>query len=135
VIGWVKATFPKYRREMKGVDWGALYSDFKDQELDTDALEKRVAKLMLDDDVEKKAGIYPYVLTGDERHLNIRAFSENMRREAYERQKGVCPKCRKKFDIAEMEADHIKPWHKGGKTNAANCQMLCKDDNRRKAGK
>jgi len=135
VIGWVRASFPKYRREMKGVDWGALYSDFKDEELDTDVLEKRVAKLMLDDDVEKKSGIYPYVLTGDERHLNIRAFSENMRREAYERQKGVCPKCRKKFDIAEMEADHVKPWHKGGKTNAANCQMLCKDDNRRKSGK
>jgi 5-methylcytosine-specific restriction endonuclease McrA len=34
-----------------------------------------------------------------------------------------------------MEADHITPWHEGGKTNAENCQMLCKDDNRRKSGK
>jgi hypothetical protein len=135
IIAWVKATFPEYRREMKGVDWGPLYSEFKDQEFDTDALEKKISKLMLDDDVGRKAGIYPYVLTGEERHLNIRAFSESMRRESYERQKGVCPKCRKKFDIGEMEADHVKPWHKGGKTNAANCQMLCKDDNRRKSGK
>ena len=135
VIGWVKATFPEYRREMKGVDWGVLYNQFKDKECDTDKLEKQVAKLMQDDDVERKSGIYPYVLDGDERHLNIRAFSENMKREAYERQKGVCVKCKKKFGLEEMEGDHIKPWHEGGKTNAANCQMLCKDDNRRKSGK
>lgn len=135
VIGWVKATFPKYRREMKGVDWGVLYNQFKDEEVDTDKLEKDVAKLMQDDDVDSKPGIYPYVLDGDERHLNIRAFSENMKREAYERQKGVCVKCKKKFELDEMEGDHVKPWHEGGKTNAANCQMLCKDDNRRKSGK
>jgi hypothetical protein len=134
VIGWVKATFPKYRREMKGVDWGVLYNQFKDKDFDTDKLEKRVAKLMQDDDVQRKSGIYPYVLDGDERHLNIRAFSDNMKREAYERQKGVCVKCKKEFQLGEMEGDHIKPWHEGGKTNAANCQMLCKDDNRRKSG-
>jgi hypothetical protein len=135
VIGWVKATFPKYRREMKGVDWGTLYNQFKDKEVDTDKLEKHVAKLMQDDDVLRKSGIYPYVLDGDERHLNIRAFSDNMKREAYERQKGVCVKCKKTFQLEEMEGDHIKPWHEGGKTNAANCQLLCKDDNRRKSGK
>lgn len=135
VIGWVKATFPKYRREMKAVDWGPLYNQFKDEEFDTDKLEKQIAKLMQDDDVEKKSGIYPYVLDGDERHLNIRAFSDNMKREAYERQKGVCVKCKNKFPFEEMEADHIKPWREGGKTIAANCQMLCKDDNRRKSGK
>ena len=135
VIGWVKATFPEYRREMKGVDWGVLYNQFKDKECDTDNLEKQVAKLMMNDDVERKSGIYPYVLDGDETHLNIRAFSDNMKREAYERQKGICIKCKKKFQLDEMEGDHIKPWHEGGKTNAANCQMLCKDDNRRKSWK
>lgn len=135
VIGWVKATFPQYRREMKGVDWGAIYNQFKDAELDTDKLAKRAAELMMDDDVGRKAGIYHYVLDGDERHLNIRAFSDNMKREAYERQNGVCVKCQQEFPIEEMEGDHIKPWREGGKTNAANCQMLCKDDNRRKSGK
>ena len=135
VIGWVKATFPEYRREMKGVDWGVLYNQNKDNEFDTVKLEKRIAKLMIDDDIERKSGIYPYVLDGDERHLNIRAFSANMKREAYERQKGICVKCEKKFQLDEMEADHIKPWHEGGKTDAKNCQMLCKDDNRRKSGK
>ena len=98
-------------------------------------LEKQVAQLMQDEDVQKKSGIYPYVLDGDERHLNIRTFTPNMKREAYERQKGVCVKCRKHFELDEMEADHIQPWHEGGKTEAKNCQMLCRDDNRRKGGK
>jgi len=38
------------------------------------------------------------------------------------------------FSINEMEADHIDPWHSGGKTNEDNCQLLCKSDNRRKGG-
>ena len=96
---------------------------------------KETAKLMEDDEVGKKSGIYPYLLTKDERHLNLRAFSDKEKRQAYERQKGKCIKCGEKFDISEMEGDHIKPWHEGGKTNAANCQMLCKDDNRRKSGR
>lgn len=33
------------------------------------------------------------------------------------------------------EADHITPWHEGGKTTPENCQMLCKHDNRVKSGK
>jgi 5-methylcytosine-specific restriction endonuclease McrA len=90
---------------------------------------------MEDDEVRKKSGVYSYVLTKDDRYLNLRAFSEKEKREAYERQKGKCVECGEKFDIGEMEADHIKPWHKGGKTTAANCQMLCMDDNRRKGGK
>ena len=135
VINWVKATFPNYRKQMKGVDWGVLYSQFQGKSLDTDQLEKEVAKLMADDDVTKKSGIYPYVLGGDERHLNIRAFTDNMKTEAYERQKGICAKCGKHFDLNEMEADHATPWREGGKTVAANCQLLCKEDNRRKSGK
>ncbi len=134
VISWVKATFVKYRREMKGVDWGSLYAEFKDAELDSAKLELEIAKLMADDDVSKKKGIYHYVLTRKEKHLSIRAFTDNQKREAYERQKGICTVCKERFDIAEMEADHITPWHAGGKTDAANCQMLCKEDNRRKSG-
>jgi 5-methylcytosine-specific restriction endonuclease McrA len=75
------------------------------------------------------------VLDGKEKHLNIRAFSDNMKRESYERQKGICPVCNKHFAIQEMEGDHIKPWHLGGKTTHENCQMLCKECNRRKSGK
>ena len=39
----------------------------------------------------------------------------------------------KRFAIEEMQADHITPWAKGGKTVAENCQMLCADCNRRKS--
>ena len=135
VINWVKAIFPKYRREMKGIDWGFLYNEFKDQKFDPKKLEKEIAELMEDEDVGSKKGIYPYVLTGKEKHLNIRAFSPNQKREAYERQKGICVVCKEHFEIEEMEADHITPWHLGGETAADNCQMLCKEDNRRKSGK
>ena len=118
VIDWVMVTFPKYRKEMKDVSWGVLYNDFKDKKLDSKKLEKEITQLMQDDDVTKKSGIYSYVLTRNEKYLNIRAFTDNEKREAYERQKGICPKCKKQFEINGMEADHIKPWHEGGKTSA-----------------
>lgn len=135
VIEWVRATFPKYRNTMKGIEWGELYGRFKGTKLDAEKLESEVARLFADDDVDSKKGVYWYVLTGEEKYLNIRAFNEKMKLGAYERQKGVCKKCKKHFEIEEMEADHIKPWHEGGKTISENCQMLCKDDNRRKSGK
>lgn len=135
VIDWVQATFPKYRREMKGVDWDVLYKQLKDKEFDTKALEAEVRELMEDEDVTRKSGIYAYVLTRKEKHLSIRAFTDKQKREAYERQAGICPVCGEHFEIQAMEADHITPWHEGGKTNAENCQMLCKEDNRRKSGK
>lgn len=135
VINWVKAVFPYYRREMKGIECGFLYNEYKDKKFDPKKLETEINKLMQDDDVTNKKGIYWYVLTRKEKYLNIRAFTDNQKREAYERQKGICPICKKHFDISEMEADHITPWHEGGKTIAENCQMLCKDDNRRKSGK
>ena len=133
VINWVKAIFPIYRSEMKGIDWGNLYNNYKDSELDASALEAEIKMLMEDEDVSKKKGTYEYVLTRKEKHLNIRAFSSNQRREAYERQKGVCAICKNHFALGEMEADHITPWVEGGKTTAENCQMLCKEDNRRKS--
>ena len=135
VINWVKATFPKYRKEMKGIKWGFLYNDYKDKKFDPKKLEDEITTLMLDEDVENKKGIYYYVLTRKEKYLNIRAFSDKQKREAYERQKGICPVCTEHYAIEEMEGDHITPWHLGGKTTADNCQMLCRDDNRRKSGK
>ncbi len=134
VINWVNLTFPNYRNQMKGVAWGPLYNRFKDAPLDTAQLEIQVARLMQDEDVTRKPGIYDYVLSGSERALSIRAFTDNMKREAYERQQGICTVCAKHFEIGEMEADHTTPWSKGGKTIAANCRMLCKADNRLKSG-
>ncbi len=140
VIGWVRKIFPNYRKEMSNVPWGNLFNSFKNKKVDPKKLEKEITNLMQDEDVTKKSGIYEYVLTGNEKYLNIRTFTDKMKREAYERQKGVCPHCKAekkkiKWQIQEMEGDHITPWHEEGKTNAANCQMLCKDHNRTKSGK
>lgn len=133
VINWAKAVFPKYRKEMKGVKWGELYNKYGKKKLPSSAqLESRVKELMEDDDVGKKAGIYPYLITGDEKHLSIRAFSDSQKRAAFEKQGGICPICKKKFDIDSMEGDHVTPWSDGGKTQPENLQMLCKECNRRK---
>ena len=84
-------------------------------------------------DITNQRGIYEYLLSGNERCLSIRRFSDKMARTAYERQGGKCKRCGKKFAIEDMQADHITPWAKGGKTVAENCQMLCADCNRRKS--
>lgn len=135
VITWVRKIFTDYRREMNSVPWGELYNEFKDKKLNAGKLEAEIKELMQDEDVTKKSGIYPYVLTRQEKYLNVRAFTEKMKRESYERQNGICLFCKKRWDISEMEADHITPWHEGGKTISENCQMLCKSDNRIKSGK
>ena len=133
VIAWVRMLFTNYRREMKGIEWGDLYNRFRDKTYSSTALEGKIQILMGDDDVTNKKGIYEYVLSGNESKLNIRAFSDNMKREAYERQQGICTLCGEHFDISDMEADHITPWSQGGKTNAENCQMLCRHCNRTKS--
>lgn len=140
VINWAKATFPTVRKEMKSVNWGELYDAHKGDKLDPAALEADIERFMLDDDVTRKAGIYPYVLNGKERNLSLRAFSEKVKRETHTKQKGLCankkscPEKGRKLKLEEMEADHITPWHAGGTTTASNCQMLCKECNRRKGG-
>jgi len=136
VITWVQGTFTVKRSQlMKGVDWGMLYNRYKDKVYDTKAIEIEISKLVDDDDVQKKSGIYPYILTRDEKYLSIRTFSNSMKQKVYERQEGICKICKKHFELSEMEADHIDPWHEGGKTEEKNCQMLCKECNRRKSGK
>jgi hypothetical protein len=146
VIAWAKATFPAYRRkEMTGLPWGSFYNEFKGAKLNPKKLEDEITTLMMDDDVTTKKGIYASVRTRNEKHLSIRTFSDAQKRAAYERQDGRCAnktKCltpgnsdgKRVFDITEMEGDHIKPWSKGGKTEAANCQMLCLPCNRQKGG-
>ncbi len=136
VIAWVQTIFPTYRREMKGLPWGTLYNKYKDTPLDTDRLEAETARLMADDEVESKKGIYIYLLDGKKKHLSLRTFSKTEARTAYEKQRGICAICKKHVaDIDDMEADHIVPWHRGGRTVPENLQMLCRDCNREKGGK
>jgi len=110
VITWIETSFrpTKERKKiMKGVEWGMLYKQYKDQVFDCKAIDEEVKRLILDDDVTKKTGIYPYILTRKEKYLSIRAFTDAQK----------------------------LPWCDGGRTIADNCQMLCKECNRRKSGK
>lgn len=135
VIEWVKQVFPNYRKQMKGVEWGLLYNKYGENYPDTVKFEKRIKELISDDDVTNKKGIYEYLFDNCEKHLNIRNFTENEKMTVYERQNGICKICNNHFEIEEMEADHITPWSQGGKTNIDNCQMLCRECNRRKSNK
>ena len=135
VISWVEATFPNKRKIMKGLPWGEYYNDYKNLSLDPEKLENKISSLLQDDDVTNQKGIYAYLLSGNEKHLNIRAFDNKTKQKVYEKQKGICNISGKKLDISEMEADHITPWHEGGKTIEENCQMISKEENRRKSGK
>jgi hypothetical protein len=135
VITWVQTVFPHFRKEMKGIKWGLLYNKHSGKPVDPAQLENEIIRLMADDDVTKKSGIYEYLLTYNEKYLSIRAFTDSQKRAAYERQKGICPICKQHYEIEEMEGDHITPWVEGGKTDTANLQMLCKDCNRHKSSK
>lgn len=138
VITWIETSFrPNKERKkiMKGIDWGTLYKNHKDEIFDYQKIDAEVKRLLLDDDVTNKKGIYPYILTRKEKYLSIRAFSESQKLSAYERQNGICAHCKEHFEFSQMEGDHITPWHLGGKTISENCQMLCKSCNRQKSGK
>lgn len=134
VINWIEATFTNKRTKlMKGIKWGKLYNKHYNDKLDPVQIEAAIARLIKDDDVTNQKGIYAYILSGDEKHLSIRAFTDAMKQTAYEKQDGICPICGKRHNLSDMQGDHITPWSKGGKTIAENCQMLCKDCNRRKS--
>lgn len=133
VIDWAQMLFPVDRSERKNVDWGLLYNVHEKDHYDAKHLEIRVADLMTDEEVTKKSGIYPFLITGDEHYLNLRAFTPKQKREAYESQHGICAITGKELPFEEMEADHKKPWSQGGKTISSNCQMVSKLANRRKS--
>lgn len=152
VMNWATGVFTVYRKEMKKVDWGFLYNKFGKNYYDASDMEKRVAELMADDEIEGagKSGIYAYLLDGEEKHLNLRQFSDTEKRVMYERQKGICPGCSEHFEIGKMHGDHIVPWSEGGKTrvediddptklnntqNGNNGQMLCTGCNLKKSNK
>lgn len=133
VINWVKLLFPETTRQMKGIEWGKFYNKYHDNHYDAGRLAERIAELTDDDDVTRVAGIYEYLIDGEEKHLHLRRFGVKIKRAVYKRQGGICPKCGKHFELNEMEADHIIPWSRGGHTVEANCQMLCKSCNAKKS--
>ncbi len=137
VLNWAISTFniKKFKKIMKGIDWAKFYDEFHEQALDINDMEKRIADLIGDDEIQKQLGIIPYVLTGDEHYLDLRSFPEKIKLSVWEKQQHKCAMCGKEFDIEFMEGDHITPWRDKGRTVIENCQMLCRECNRRKGGK
>ena len=66
--------------------------------------------------------------------LNIRRLHPEPEDRGVRAAKGHLPCVEEHFELEQMEADHVTPWHAGRPTSAANCQMLCKADNRAKSG-
>ena len=137
VLNWAITNFDlkKFKKIMKGLNWALYYDKYHSTTLDTADLASRNSKLILDSDVQNQMGIIPYVLTGDERHLDLRGFPEDIKLAVWEKQHHICPSCQKEFDYEFMEDDHITPWREGGRTVIENCQMLCRECNRRKGGR
>lgn len=133
VMDWVKATFTTYRREMKNVEWGILYNQYGEKQYDTNKLEAEIVSMLEDEDITNSRGIYEYLFDRDERHLSIRKFSDRIKRTVYEKQGKCCAKCGQHFPLEKMQADHITPWSKGGRTVIDNCQVLCEICNRTKS--
>ena len=137
VLNWAITNFDmkRFKKIMKGLNWAELYDKYGTETLDTAALGQRISALMRDSEIQRQAGIIPYVLTGDEHYLDLRAFPEDIKLAVWEQQHHVCPLCGKEFDYEFMEGDHITPWREGGRTVVENCQMLCRECNRRKGAK
>ena len=153
VIDWISSVFDDVRPEMKGLEWGRLYDTYHQNKYDSATVAASVRKLYGDEFVENRRGIFEFILGGetDFKLLNIRVFDDKTKKIAYERQtaaaeaKGVsnCSYCAighesnkdRIWSLSEMDADHVTAWSKGGSTDAANCEMLCKSHNRAKGNK
>ena len=137
VLHWAMDTFnmKKFKKIMKGLDWAKFYDEYHEKVLDIEDMEKQIIDLLGDDEIQKPQGIIPYVLTGDEHYLDLRAFPDKIKLSVWEKQNHKCALCGKEFDFQFMEGDHIIPWRAGGRTIAENCQMLCRQCNRTKGGK
>lgn len=153
VIDWITTVFTDPESEMRGLEWGRLYEKYHKQKYDPKVMSAEVQRLLQDDFVENRRGIWEYLLGGsqDTRLLDIRIFDEATKRLAYRRQTAVaessgvsnCSHCAighdglksKIYKLSEMDADHAEAWSKGGATSPENCQMLCKSHNRAKGNR
>jgi hypothetical protein len=153
VIDWVSTVFTDVESEMKGLEWGRLYETYRKQPYNSKTVSDEVKKLYGDPYVKNRRGIFEYILGGatDTKLLEVRVFDDAIKKSVYTKQtakaeeKGVsnCPLCAlghdsnksKIWKLAEMDADHVTAWSKGGATDIKNCEMLCKTHNRAKGNK
>ena len=153
VIDWAGTVFKGVEDEMCGLDWGRLWKTYHGTAYDPDKIWTRVRALYADEFVKNRKGIFEFVLGGerDTRLLDVRVFDPKETKAVYAKQtaaaekKGVsnCPLCavgheanaKRIWKLAEMDADHVAAWSKGGATDIRNCQMLCKTHNRAKGNR
>lgn len=153
VIDWASTVFTNVESEMKGLEWGRLYETYRKQPYNSKTVSEEVKKLYADPYVKNRKGIFEYILGGssDTKLLEVRVFDEATKKTIYTKQtteaekKGIsnCPLCalghdsnkNKIWKLAEMDADHVTAWSKGGATDIKNCEMLCKTHNRAKGNR
>jgi hypothetical protein len=152
VIDWVSTVFIDVEKEMRGLEWGQLYEKYRRTAYDPQKVSIQVQTLV-DDPYVKNKGIFEFILGGsqDKKLLEVRVFDEPTKKIVYKKQKAEaeqtgksnCPYCAIGHDanksriwsLAEMDADHVSAWSKGGATDIKNCQMLCKTHNRSKGNR
>lgn len=153
VINWIAKVFSADKSEMRSLEWGRLYETYKSKTYNPQEVSNKVEELYADPYVKNRRGVFEYILGGckDKQLLDIRIFDDATKKAVYAKQtaaadkKGIsnCPLCAtgtnanktKKWALSEMDADHVTAWSKGGATNIANCEMLCKTHNRSKGNK
>jgi hypothetical protein len=153
VIDWVSSVFIDVESEMCGLEWGRLYELHHKKSYNSKKVSEEVQKLYGDPYVKNRKGIFEFILGDykDTRLLDVRIFDDATKKSVYKEQtakaekknESNCPLCalghdankEKIWSLAEMDADHVAAWSKGGKTDVKNCQMLCKTHNRAKGNR
>lgn len=153
VIDWVSTVFTNVESEMKGLEWGRLYETYHKKPYNSKTVSEKVKELYADPYIKNRKGVFEYILGGstDTKLLEVRIFDEATKKSVYAKQtseaekKGIsnCSHCAighdsnktKIWKLAEMDADHVSAWSKGGATDIKNCEMLCKTHNRAKGNK
>jgi len=153
VIDWVSCVFTDVESEMRGLEWGRLYEEYHKKAYNPAKVSAEVQKLYADPYVKNRKGIFEYILgdSVDTKLLEVRVFDEATKKAVYaiqtakaeKKDESNCPHCAighdanksKIWQFAEMDADHVSAWSKGGKSDIKNCQMLCKTHNRAKGNR
>lgn len=153
VLDWISSVFKDVENEMRGLEWGRLYETYKNQPYNIHTVSEQVHTLYADSYIKNRKGVFEFILGGttDTKLLDIRVFDEVTKKSVYTKQTSEaeksntsnCPLCAighdsnksKIWKLAEVDADHVTAWSKGGATDIKNCQMLCKTHNRAKGNR
>ena len=155
VIDWVSSVFTDVEKEMQGLEWGRLYEQYHSKSYDPKKFLPRSSRLYGDPYVKNRQRhlrIHSRRPSEIRSCLDVRVFDEATKRVRLREADDKQPKPRanptarsapvghdanksKIWKFAEMDADHVSAWSKGGESSAKNCQMLCITHNRAKGNR